>query len=352
VRPAVTAPPRSHMRRLGLAIGLSLAVSALAFAADSQAPAPIPIALPGGEGGIGLDDLGYSATLNRVLVPGGRTGKLFLVDPSNNAVSAISGFGTAKGYSGGHRDGITSVSEGEGLLFVTDRTSRELCIVDPKKKSIVSRAPLGASPDYVRWIDPTHEIWVTEPESTRFEVFRLEEGKPPHAVHVTAVAIEGRGPESMVPDLRHRRAYTNVAGGTAAIDMRLHSPTALWDNQCNGASGIALDAARGFLFVACFQGGVRVLDLASGAIVDSTQLGAGVDIISYSPELEHLYVPSGRTQTLTILSVSNGGKLTPLGEIHGTADSHSVAAAGKVFLSDQVKGRLLTVTDPYPSSVH
>ena len=94
MRPAVTAPPRSHMRRFGLAIGLSLAVSALAFAADSQAPAPIPIALPGGEGGVGLDDLGYSATLNRVLVPGGRTGKLFLVDPSNNAVSAISGFGT------------------------------------------------------------------------------------------------------------------------------------------------------------------------------------------------------------------------------------------------------------------
>jgi hypothetical protein len=131
-------------------------------------------------------------------------------------------------------------------------------------------------------MEPTHEIWVTEPESTRFEVYRLEDGKPPRAVRVAAVATE-RGPESLVPDLKHRRAYTNVMGGTAAIDLRLRSATALWGNACNGASGIALDNDRGFLFVACFAGGIRVLDLASGAIVDSTRLGAGVDIISYSP---------------------------------------------------------------------
>jgi hypothetical protein len=339
------------MRRSALAICLLLVAPAPAFAAEVKAPTPVTIALPGGEGGIGFDDLGYSATLRRVLVPGGRTGRLFLVDPATNAVTSISGFGTAPTYSGGHRDGITSVSEGAGFLFVTDRTRRELCIVDPAKKKIVSRAPLGAGPDYVRWMEPTHEIWVTEPESTRFEVYRLEDGKPPRAVRVAAVATE-RGPESLVPDLKHRRAYTNVMGGTAAIDLRLRSATALWGNACNGASGIALDNDRGFLFVACFAGGIRVLDLASGAIVDSTRLGAGVDIISYSPELEHLYVPSSRDSTLSILGVSNGGALSVLGTCTGSVDSHSVAAAGKVYFCDPRHGRLLAVTDPYPPSAH
>jgi hypothetical protein len=339
------------MRRSLVVVGLSLILFTPALAADAKAPAPIAIALPGGEGGIGFDDLGYSAALQRVLVPGGRTGKLFLVNPATNAVTSIPGFGTASKYSGGHRDGITSVTEGAGFLFVTDRTRRELCIVDAAKKTIVSRTPLGAIPDYVRWIEPVHEIWVTEPDQDRIEMFRLENGKPPHAIRVTAVAVEG-GPESLTLDLKHRRAYTNVNAGTAAFDFRLRTATALWNNGCDGASGIALDLERGFLFVACWQGGLRSLDLASGAIVDSTQLGAGVDIISYSPELGHLYVPSSRTATLSILGVSNGGALSLLGASPGTADSHCVAAAGKVFFCDPPHGRLLAITDPYPASVH
>jgi DNA-binding beta-propeller fold protein YncE len=335
-------------------VGLALIALGPAFAAGTaSAPAAVPaaIALPGGDVGIGFDDLGYSAALGRVLVPGGRTGKLFLVDPATYAVTSIPGFGTAATYTGGHRDGITSVTEGAGFLFVVDRTRRQLCIVDPAKKAIVSRAPLGAAPDYVRWIDPTHEIWVTEPESARVEMYRLVDGKPPHAVRVATVATEG-GPEALTLDLKHRRAYTNIAAGTAAIDIRSRAVVALWDNACNGASGIALDTARGFLFVAGFRGGVRVLDLANGAMMDSTQLGAGVDIVSYSPELGHLYVPSSRTSTLAILGVSNGGALSTLGTFPGTADSHSVAAGGKVFFCDPPRGRLLAVTDPYPASAH
>ena len=342
------------MRLAALAIGLSVAWIGPAFAAGTARPpaaAPTAIALPGGTGGVGFDDLGFSDAMDRVLLPGGRTGKLFLVNPATSAVTSISGFGTASGYTGGHRDGITSVTEGAGLLFVVDRTRKELCLVDPAKRSIVSHAPLGAIPDYVRWIDPTHEIWVTEPESTRIEVFRLETGNPPRAVRAGTIAVEG-GPESLTLDLKHRRAFTNIGAGTAAIDFRSRAMVGLWENGCDRASGIALDAQRGFLFVACFLGNVNVLDLASGAIVDSTRLGPGVDIISYSPELGHLYVPSSRTKTLTILGVSTGGTLTSLGTFPGPADSHSVAAAGKVFLTDQANGRLLAVTDPYPSSVH
>jgi hypothetical protein len=37
---------------------------------------------PGGEGGIGFDDPTFSPTLHRVLVPGGRTGNLDLIDPA------------------------------------------------------------------------------------------------------------------------------------------------------------------------------------------------------------------------------------------------------------------------------
>src|SRR5438445_6965527 len=75
-----------------------------------------PIALPGGEGGIGFDDLGFSSSLHRVLVPAGRTGTLDLIEPDNLQVQSIRGFGGSSSaigaFRGGHGEGITSVDEG------------------------------------------------------------------------------------------------------------------------------------------------------------------------------------------------------------------------------------------------
>ena len=42
---------------------------------------PTPIPVPAGEGGIGFDDLVFSGALGRFIVPGGRTGSVFFLDP-------------------------------------------------------------------------------------------------------------------------------------------------------------------------------------------------------------------------------------------------------------------------------
>jgi DNA-binding beta-propeller fold protein YncE len=341
------------MRIVVLGIGLSLISFAPALAAEAKThPAePVAIALPGGESGIGFDDIRYSRKLGKVLVPGGRTGKLYVVDPATESVSSISGFSVVKEFSGGHDDGITSVAEGAGLLFVTDRTSLDLSLIDLAKKSIVAHTRLGASPDYVRWLEPEHEIWVTEPDSERFEVYRLESGTPPRLVKIATIPVS-EGPESLIFDLKRGRAYTHIAGGTAAIDVHSHAVVATWKSGCGEASGIAFDPQRGFLFVACREGGVKVLDVTTGKVTGTAQLGAGIDIISYNSGLGHLYVPSSETKTLAVLGISARGALTPLGTFPGTADSHCTAAAGKVYFCDPPHGRLIAITDPYPPSGH
>src|SRR5947207_1714271 len=103
------------------------------------------VSLPGGSGGIGFDDLQFSRSLDLVLVPGGRTGNLDLVHPRTASVTSISGFSTSTGYKGGHGEGITSVSEGEGKLYVTDRSSRALCVVDATTRKIVARTTPAAA---------------------------------------------------------------------------------------------------------------------------------------------------------------------------------------------------------------
>src|SRR5437870_520568 len=80
----------------------------------SEAPkpaSPTQLALPGGDGGIGFDDLRFSPSLHRVLAPAGRTGKLDLIDPASNAIESIEGFSSEAKFGGGHGEGTTSVDE-------------------------------------------------------------------------------------------------------------------------------------------------------------------------------------------------------------------------------------------------
>ena len=96
---------------------------------------------------------------------------------------------------------------------------------------------------------------------------------------------------------------------------------------------------------------MTTIDVASGKTLGTIKVGAGIDIIAYSPELGHVYVPSAETAKLAILGVSGEGGLSLLGTFPGTRDSHCVAAAGKVFFADPRHGRLLVVTDRYPRSL-
>jgi hypothetical protein len=59
------------------------------------------------------------------LVPAGRSGRVDLIAPGSNALTAIGGFSGATTFGGGHDFGVTSVDFGVGVLFATDRTTVE-----------------------------------------------------------------------------------------------------------------------------------------------------------------------------------------------------------------------------------
>jgi DNA-binding beta-propeller fold protein YncE len=316
----------------------------------AQAGGPVTIDLPGGPGGIGFDDLRFAPSLNALLVPAGRTGALDLVDPRTGAVTAISGFSKTEKFRGGHGEGTTSADEGRGYLFATDRDSKEVAVVDPRSRRIVSRAKLSASPDYVRFVAPTGEVWVTEPDAERIEVFRLEERNPLQPVATGKIEVKG-GPESLVIDGKRGRAYSHLWGGrTMAIDLKSKAIVATWSNGCKGSRGIALDEERGFPYVGCAEGKAVMLNAADGRQLSSATAGAGVDIIDYSPKAGRLYFPGGKSATMATFAVSAGGELSLLGTVPTAAGAHCVAAdlSGNAYVCDPKEGRLLVFRDLYP----
>jgi DNA-binding beta-propeller fold protein YncE len=329
-----------------LTVFLSLAVAGCA-----REPAGQAVALPESSPGIGFDDLRYSASLHRLLVPGGRSGRLNLVNPDTPAVTSIPGFSTLGSYEGGHDDGPTSAEEADGRVYVTDRTSRTLLVVDPEGETIVGSTPLAAQPDYVRYVAQTNELWVSEPGGSQLEIFKLgTDGMPTH----DGVIPVDNGPESLVVDPIRGRIYTHRwQRSTLAIDVETRTIVAEWLNGCAASRGIALDETRGFLFSGCSEGTAAVLDVAhDGRILSTIARGAGFDVIGYSPALGHLYLAGSACACLVLLGVDARGGLSFLDRLDAPSSTHCAAAddVGHAWVCDPDEGRLFRIDDRHPGS--
>jgi DNA-binding beta-propeller fold protein YncE len=312
--------------------------------------------LPDGGGGIGFDDLRYSVSLKRVLVPGGRTGNLVLIDPDSKETTVISGFSKQPGYDGGHDFGATSVDEGGGFLFVMDRTSNTVDVVDPNAKSIVLTAPLSGGGDYVRWVAATSEVWISDPGASHIEIFSFT-ASPPSLKSLALLEVAG-GPESLVIDARRGLAYTHLwLGRTVVIDVHTRAVVANWPNGCAASRGIALDEERAFLLVGCNEGTTVVMDTAhDGKVLSVMAKGSGYDVIGYNPALAHVYLAGDSCGCMVTLGVSAEGQLSFLGRVEAPsgAKTHCVTAddRGHSWACDQDSGRVWRIPDDAPASGH
>lgn len=318
-------------------------------------PSPIApakrVTLPGGEAGIRLDDYFFDPEIKQAVVPAGRTGRLDFVNPFLNQVNTLGQFATPGPAA--DAGGPTSADGGDGLIFVTDRTDRQLYVVDARSQSVLSKTPLAAPPDYVRYVAPTHEVWVTEPHDRQIEVFSLGASSDTSLSHQALIASDHGGYEALAVDAARGRAYSNQGDTTVAIDLKTRTIAARWRNGCRGAEGLALDRERGFLIVACREGRAVALDVAhDGKRLSSVSAGSGIDIIAFSPARRHVYLPGSKSATLAIASLSETGRLRLLGTAPSVSGGHCVAAddAGDVWVCDPKAGGLLRFSDPFPAS--
>jgi DNA-binding beta-propeller fold protein YncE len=302
-------------------------------------------------GGIGFDDLWFSSEMRSVLAPAGGTGCVELFDAGSFAQTSLCGVGPGGSYAGGHGEGTTSADFGAGFVFAIDRGSQSLKMVDPKLKRVVASAPLAGGPDYVRWVSSTREVWVTEPDQEQIELFSLTSDSPPQVVRAGTIAVRG-GPESLVIDAQHDRAFTHLwHGRTMPITIRTHATGPSFANGCEGSRGIALDPERGQLYVGCAEGKAVVVDVERGnRIVSSAETSDGVDIIAVSSSLHHLYVPAASDGRVAVLGVAKQGKLSKLGSFQATKGAHCAISDDhdRVWVCSPDNGSLLVFNDRFP----
>jgi hypothetical protein len=323
---------------------------AVTIAACSTSGDGTPIALPNGPPGIGFDDLRFSTELHRVVVPGGRAGKVYLIDPDTKAVTAFGGFSTLPDYGGGHDDSATSADVGRGLLFVTDRTSQLLSVLDAHSGAHLSSVRLGSGPDYVRWVAATDELWVSEPSGSQLEIFALEGGNAPRPVATLPIT---NGPESLVIDQARGRAYTHHwQRSTMGFDVRTRTLVGEWPNGCAASRGIEVEPEHGWVFAACSEGTLTVLDPSKGGrILDALPSGAGYDVMGYAPVTRHAFLAGSACGCLSVLGLSPAGKLDFLGRFDAPTNTHCAVAddRGHGYACAPESGTIEQYDDSFPS---
>ena len=315
---------------------------------------PATIAIPGGEHGIGFDDMVYSEALRRFIIPAGQTGSLVLISPDSGKLTVIPHVSSGTAGKTDRDKGVTSASDGLGYVFAGDRSADEVVIIDPRTNRIAARQKLAATPDYVRYVNSLRELWVTEPGAEQIQVFRVHADAAPRLEPAGEIHISG-GPESLVIDDRRGVAYTNLwSNETLSIGLVGHRIVSHWSNTCTASRGLAMAPRLGLLFVGCKEGKVVSMDPAdNGTILSSAATGKGVDIIAFDASTHRLYAPGAGSATVAILNVAPSGRLGPLSTGKTAAGAHCVVSDGNgtVYVCDPHHGRLLLIA-PQPASAH
>ena len=321
-------PSLRHIAVIAFALALPVTLCAAEATVHS-------ITLPGGTpAGIGMDYIGFDHATDTVWVPAGGTGAVDVIDASGK-VRQITGFPTKEVT---FRDrkrtmGPSSVTMGDGTVYVGNRGDSSICAVNPKTLVRGHCEVLDSMPDGLAYVGATKEVWVTTPRDKSIRI--LDAGTLKEKAKLT---FEGN-PEGFAVDAKRGRFYTNMEDKdlSLAIDLHTHKTVETWKPACgeDGPHGLRVDESTGHLFVAC-SARVEVLDAAhGGAVLSSIDTGDGVDDIDYSAKTRQLYVGAAKAAKLTIARDDAAGKLSVVASIPTPAGARNpaVAANGTVYLA-------------------
>jgi hypothetical protein len=336
----------------------SAAASSSAAPADTgattpPAPAVHGMALPGITAPAFLDYMAYEPANARVWVPVGNDGSVDVYDVQAGTFTHIGGFATAERENNGKKRtmGPSAASVGDGVVYIGDRASNEICPVDVSTLKPGKCLKLKSSTDGVAYVAPAKEVWVTTPKDQTLTV--LDATKPDTLKPKTTIKTDG-SPEGYAVDATHGVFFTNLEDKdkTLAIDVKTHKVVHTWAASCgsDGPRGIAVDATRGFVFVACTDH-VQVLDAnKDGAALGKLDVGAGIDNIDWLDTHRLLFVAAGKAGKLVVMRADDTGQLTAAATVatsegarNGVAD-----ASGNAYLADGPHAQLLVVPHPVP----
>ena len=328
----------------------------------SSGPASAPAAPPAVElamrglalpdapaGGVFMDYIAYDRGHHRVWVPAGNTGRVDVIDTTNDGIAQVKDFPTAEVERRGTKRtvGPSAVTIGGGMAYIGNRGDRSVCEVDAGALRKGACLVLDSMPDGLAYVAATKEVWATTPGDQSIVV--LDASAPGKLTKKAAFKLEG-DPEGFAVDDARGLFYTNLEDKdrTLVIDLHSHAVKATWQPQCGeaGPRGLVLDAERDFLLVACTNR-VVVLDAGhDGRLLSTLDTGDGVDAIDYVPARHEVHAAAGRGARFTLARLDAQGGLTSIATLATAPGARNPVATedGTAYLTDSPEGKVLIIS--------
>jgi DNA-binding beta-propeller fold protein YncE len=206
----------------------------------------------------------------------------------------------------------------------------------------------GENPDVILYDAPSHRVFsfngrgrnVTAVDATTDTV-------------LGTIALEAK-PESAVSDGKGH-VYVNLEdkSSVAVIDPAHLSVTSVWPIAgCQEPSGLAIDAARGYLFPACDNKVMAVVDASTGKVLGTAPIGEGVDGAGFDPATNLAFASCGEG-VLTVVRAGKSGRpdvVEAAKTQHGARTMALDRATHRVFLvtADFAPAPAATPEHPHP----
>jgi hypothetical protein len=143
-----------------------LTLGAAGVAADDASYLVRMQAMPGAsKAGIGMDYIGYDPATHSVWVPAGNTGAVVVIDARQGTTRTIGNLPTATMGNGERKRvvGPSSVTIGEGAVYIGNRGDSSVCSYDPATLAPRKCHVLDSMPDGLCAVPAQKEVWVTTP---------------------------------------------------------------------------------------------------------------------------------------------------------------------------------------------
>jgi DNA-binding beta-propeller fold protein YncE len=302
----------------GLAAALLLALPGVSAAAVGPTGLHVVNRLAGPDGG--WDLASFDPARRRVYIAHGAT---------VIAIDADSGKAVFDFAAGSRLHAVVPVP-GTDLVVTTNSGDSSAKVISAVDGKLIASIPTPADPDSAIFDPASGEVLVVGGDSGTITFVNAQAQRATRTISIGGKlefpALDGKGRLFVNDEDANDIAVVDIAGGQVLARYAMPG--------CKSPTGLAYVAGNR-LVAACGNGGVRIVEATTGAVMAAYTIGAFPDAVIYDPQRALAMVPSGVGGTLTVIALSGAANNmvvdtvpTQVGARTGTVDPKS----GRVYL--------------------
>src|SRR5258708_377255 len=223
-----------------------------------------------------------------------------------------------------------AVANDLGKGYTSDGTDNDVTVFDLKTLKVLSKVKTGQNPDAIIYEPVTHRVFTFNGRSNDATAIDAKTGD----VITASIPVGGKPEFAQVDGKGH--IYVNIETTNEIIEV--DAKNALVAKRysiapCDGPSGLAITAKKGFLYSVCGNKMMIVSDPTTGKVMATPATGAQTDGVAFDDG--YAFSANGGDSNITMVGETSPGKYEPVATISTMRGARTIGSdqkAHKLYL--------------------